>query len=71
MWYGSWWAIQRNGGFSLGVHFDWARRTARDGTRFGPYLDLHLVQWVVSVGVQPIYAGEAHLATSYSRGGLA
>lgn len=69
--YGSWWAVQRNHGLSLGVHLELRRRRTNDGTRYGPYLDLHVVQWVVSVGVNPIYAGALDLRTSYSRGGIA
>jgi len=68
--YGSWWAVQRNGGLSLGVHLEPFAHRTNDGVRYGPYLDLHLIQWVVSIGVNPIYAGDAHLHASYSRGGL-
>jgi len=68
--WGRWWAVQRNGGFSLGLHIDPFTHRTNDGTKYGPYLDLHLIQWVVSVGVNPIYAGELHLKASYSRGGI-
>jgi len=69
--YGSWWAIQRNSGLSLGVHLEVRSHVSGVGVRYGPYVDLHVIQWVVSVGVNPIYAGELHLKASYSRGGIA
>ncbi len=71
MHWGSWWACQRNSGLSLGLHVELRQHVSGAGVRYGPYLDLHLIQWVVSIGVNPIYAGELHLKSSYSRGGLA
>lgn len=71
--YGSWWAVQWGSDrlLELGVHIEWRwwLRT-NDGTRYGPYVDLHLPGAVLSVGINPIYAGETHLKASYSRGGL-
>ena len=69
--YGTYWACQRNSGLSLGIHVEWRSRMSGAGVRYGPYVDLHLIQWVVSIGVNPIYAGELHLKASFSRGGLA
>lgn len=69
--YGSWWALQRNSGLSFGVHVEPRSHVSGAGVRYGPYVDVHVVQWVVSVGVNPIYAGELHLKASYSRGGIA
>lgn len=68
--WGSWWAIQRNAGFSLGLHLDWQSRVCGSGVPFGPYLDLHIGPFVLSVGRNPIYAGEIDLLQSFSRGGL-
>lgn len=68
--WGKWWAIQQNGGISFGIHLEWKSRMTNGGVRFGPYMDLHFLCWVFSVGVNPIYAGELHLKASYSRGGL-
>lgn len=69
--YGRWWAVQRHAGLSLGVHLELRARRTNAGTRYGPYVDLHVGPFVVSVGVNPIHAGELDLLTSFSRGGLA
>lgn len=70
--YGRWWACQWDVSrlFALGVHLEPRVRRTNDGTRFGPYLDVHLPCVVASVGRNPIYAGEVDLLRSYSRGGL-
>lgn len=68
--WGSWWALQRNQGLSLGVHVEPKARVTNAGIRFGPYVDFHFLVWVLSLGRNPIYAGELHLKASYSRGGL-
>lgn len=76
-WYlrhGRWWAFQSGsciGPVNLGVHADFRSRVrARDGMRYGPYLDVHLPFCVVSLGRNPAYAGELDLLASFSRGGL-
>jgi hypothetical protein len=71
--WGAWWAVQTAasiGPFSLGVHVELRARHTNAGVRYGPYLDLHLPFCVVSVGRNPIYAGEVDLLQSYSRGGI-
>jgi hypothetical protein len=68
--WGSWWAIQTNSGLSLGIHLEPRSHMCSSGTRYGPYVDFHILCFVVSVGRNPIYAGEFHLLRSYSRGGL-
>lgn len=68
--YGSWWAVQRNAGLGLGLHFELRTRVTNAGVRYGPYLDLHIGQAVLSIGRNPIYAGEVDLIQSYSRGGI-
>ena len=69
--YGRWWAFQRSTGFSVGVHIEFRRRRTNSGIPFGPYFDLHLPpSFILSIGVNPIYAGDMDLIASYSRGGL-
>lgn len=68
--YGSWWAVQPIPGLSLGVHLDVRRRTAANDLRYGPYVDLHLLRWVVSVGVNPAYRGRLDLLESWAHGGI-
>jgi hypothetical protein len=71
--WGRWWAIQAAGSIgpvNLGIHGELRVRSTNAGTRYGPYLDVHLPFCVVSVGRNPIYAGEIDLLQSYSRGGL-
>lgn len=68
--WGRWWAVQRNGGFSLGLHIEFQKHNTNSGIPYGPYVDIHLAQWVLSFGRNPIYAGELHLKASYSRGGI-
>lgn len=73
--YGRWWCVQwcRDGWLSLGLHADFRRRIGYmpDGTRmrYAPYLDLHVGWLMVSVGVNPVYAGHVYCDTSVSRGG--
>ena len=62
---------QVNGWFSLGTHLDWRRRrTARDGIRYGPYVDFHLGVLIISLGVNPVYSGELDSSVNVGRGGL-
>ena len=71
--YGRWWSVLpvQERCLSLGVHLDTrARRTAGEGLRYGPYVDLHLGWVIVSVGVNPIYAGEVDLLIPSARGGV-
>lgn len=71
--YGSWWALQwcADGWLSLGLHVDpRTRRHARTGLVYGPYLDLHLLIVIVSLGRRPQLSGELERSVSVSRGGL-
>lgn len=70
--WGSWWAIQWDPAraFELGIHLDPRRRRTNEGIPYGPYLDIHLPGVTISVGRNPIYAGELDLVRSLSRGGL-
>ena len=71
--YGKWWAIQWSfdGWVSFGVHLDFRVRYNESVSRFyGPYVDIHFLWFILSLGVNPIYAGELDLKTSVSRGGI-
>lgn len=68
--YGGWWAVQWQPGISLGVHLEPRCRVTNAGVRYGPYVDVHAGPLVLSVGRNPIYAGEIDLLRSFSRGGL-
>jgi hypothetical protein len=68
--FGRWWAFQMHAGLSLGVHLELRALRTNAGTRFGPYIDLHVGPFVFSLGVNPIYAGESDLIQSFSRGGI-
>jgi hypothetical protein len=63
--YGRWWMLQWafDGWLSFGVHFDFRHRR-RSGFSYGPYIDFHLGVLIVSLGWQPVYAGEIDLKTS-------
>lgn len=61
---------RKAGWFSLGVHIDFKKRkTGKDGTRYGPYVDLHLGILIVSVGVNPYYSSGWEGIISAGRGG--
>lgn len=47
-----------------GIHLELRHRHRGDGLTYGPYVDLHLGLVVVSLGLNPIYAGEIDLKTS-------
>lgn len=72
MTYGPLWALQwgLDRLLSIGLHIEPRSRRTNAGTRYGPYLDLHLPGLVLSVGINPILAGELDLIRSYSRGGI-
>lgn len=54
----------------IGLHLELRRRVTNAGVSFGPYIDIHLPFVCVSVGRNPIFAGELDLRASTSRGGL-
>lgn len=58
IYYGSWWMFQwsLDGTFSLGVHFDPRRRQWADHRVYGPYMDIHLGPFALSLGYQPARA---------------
>lgn len=76
-WYirhGSWWMLQwvwPAWWWSLGIHID-PRVTGRteQGKPFGPYLDLHVWMFILSLGRNPVYThGDTYRGTA-SRGGV-
>ena len=70
--YGKFWAIQWvfDGWISLGIHIDFKHRSRSDGITFGPYIDLHLIKFIVSLGWNPAYSTDLEKVISVSRGGL-
>ncbi len=56
------------GWFSLGLHVEPRRRLGYQGA-YGPYVDLHLGCFVLSLGVNPVWSGEIEAHVSVSRGG--
>lgn len=70
MHYGRWWAVQWSidRTLSIGVHIEPRTRHCNDGTPFGPYLDVHLPGVTLSLGRNPIYAGD-EVSRSDTRGG--
>ncbi len=74
MFYGKWWMLQfcLDGWFSLGFHVDPRfRRTGKTGERYGPYVDLHLGCFIVSLGVNPVLSGDLEATLGLGRGGIA
>lgn len=73
MWHihhGKWWMIQwqLDWWLSLGVHIDLKRRThAQLGVPFGPYIDLHVGPFLLSVGRNCYFA---HDPDVHGRGGV-
>jgi hypothetical protein len=73
MLYGSWWAFQWyfKGWVSLGVHVDFrCRLNQRSQVRYGPYIDLHLLCVIVSIGRNPAYSGELEMLIPGGRYGI-
>jgi hypothetical protein len=57
--YGTWWMVQWSfdSTFSLGVHLDPKRRDfGGKGSTYGPYVDLHVGPFSLSVGWHPARA---------------
>jgi len=65
-WQLAWWA-------SLGMHVDPKRRRVGggpfEGQTYGPYLDLHLLFVIVSLGWRPYLTGELQNISGVARGG--
>jgi len=60
-----------DGWISVGIHIDpWHRRDAKSGIYFGPYIDFHLICFIISLGVNPKYSGRIDVGCSVSRGGI-
>ena len=53
-----------DGWISFGIHIDFRRRKRGDGFTYGPYVDIHFLFWILSLGNNPVYAGEIELVTS-------
>lgn len=73
LYYGPWWMIQFQWDrwISVGLHVDFRRRIrSLDGKAYGPYVDLHLLCIIISLGWNPAYSGELDLKASVGRGGL-
>lgn len=70
LWYGRFWQVQivLDWWLSFGVHVDLRHRRG-DHHTFGPYVDLFLGVVTISLGWQPVYAGDLERALSISRGG--
>ena len=63
-WQFDWW-------FSLGFHLDLRQRwSAIHQIHYGPYLDLHLGFFIISIGYHPVYSGELDASVSGGRGGI-
>lgn len=62
LWWGRYWAVQfyRNRYISLGVHIDFQR----------PYVDVHLLWLIVSLGDNPVITNEEDRLRSSCRGFL-
>ena len=46
-----------SGWFSFGIHLDFKRRkTGKSGIPYGPYLDLHFLFLIISIGYNPYYS---------------
>jgi hypothetical protein len=42
--------------FSFGIHIDFKKRkTGRDKIPYGPYLEIHFLWFILSIGYQPYY----------------
>lgn len=70
--HGRWWMVQwsLDGWLSLGVHVDFRHRRDAAGRRYGPYLDIHLLCFILSLGFHPTYSGDIDKLIGSSRGGL-
>ena len=74
VWYerhGNWWMIQwcSGGWFSLGFHIEFRTRAVQTGQKFGPYVDLHIGLFIISVGRNPYYSSAWEGIISAGRGG--
>jgi hypothetical protein len=57
--HGKWWMVQWHfgGWISFGIHIDpIKRRTGRSGIRYGPYMDVHILWMILSIGFNPYYS---------------
>ncbi len=70
--FGSWWAVQWrfDGCLSLGIHVEFRVNIKGDGGTFGPYVDLHFLNVILSLGNNPAYSTDLERVISVSRGGL-
>lgn len=59
------------GWLSLGIHIDFKTRyTGIPPVAYGPYVDLHLIVAILSLGRNPRYSGDIQTNCSVSRGGI-
>lgn len=71
--HGRWWMLQWcfAGWFSLGIHIEPRTGiTTKSGFRFGPYVDLHLGPFILSLGRRPQFTHIDKWAFQGSRGGV-
>lgn len=68
--YGSWWGIQFSTAYAvqLGFHLELRRRKS-GATGYGPYLDIHIPCFIVSIGRHPMITGYLDSLMPSSRGG--
>lgn len=53
------WMVQWSfdGWVSLGIHIDLKRRVnSETGQRYGPYVDIHFIFFIFSIGYRPFYS---------------
>ena len=61
-WYvkhGQYWCIQwcRDWWLSFGIHIDFKKRkTGKQKIRYGPYFDIHVFCFIISIGINPYYS---------------
>lgn len=71
--HGSWWMIQWHQGLfwlSLGIHIDLKKRyVPKSDKYYGPYIDLHFLSIIISIGRNPYYSSAWEGVISVGRGG--
>ena len=61
----------QEGCLSVGAHVDFKTRyTGKTGVPYGPYVDLHLGRFVLSIGRNPAFASEYACTVGHGRGGI-
>jgi len=70
--HGSWWMVQWTFDWwvSFGIHLDLKHRVRADKQSYGPYIDIHLFCFILSLGYHPYISGEIEKSISVSRGAV-